>query len=690
MKKLFYLCAVLMIVCSASAFCAADEFAENIYVEDFESFDTERVGVPYFKGDFGECTAREVRTDGIGKAVYIERNLKANDTAAYLIRSLTEEISEAEGYTVEFSAKFEGDKSRWLTIYSAEGLNITFEVGRTGMGKVNGKVVSLPSNTDGKYHSYKMVVSADKRIRAYYDGEELSGSFEAKFNGAPIRYRLSVGRSEDEANGAYFDNIMIYGNDNPAPSMPRFEIVRGGLTEIAADSDCTVRYTTDGSYPDESAAVYEAPVSVEDGAYLRAVAVRDTDGEVSACADNGPYPIEYEEKPIIPVYGDKMYLMDFEKTEVGAIGTGLGIFDNDWGMCESKDIISENGNKAAKLVKKLSSVTTGAWLQHRFEGDKIIDKAFVFEFSLKQTLDRAKWVNLYNSQNDIIISFEFGAKDTGKLNGTALALPSNIDGEYHSYRFEVSDNGSVKLFYDGKRIDGDFSAKGAVELARFRFTAGGTETEGESNYFILDNICAYEKDAPIAAMPAADRQSGFYPYGSTVELSSDDGEIYYTTDGTYPVLTSAYLYSEPIVIDRKDVIIRAVTVGANGSVSACAYYGPFSPENENSLVVLTENPFNTQNPKTVSRAGLHIICLEESMDVTLVLCLYKNGTLIGSSAAFSSESLSEGENTVEISTKANDGADEAILYVWSERDGSFAPLTHEWTLKGQMGGKLND
>ena len=448
---------------------AATETSTDVHIIDFDTLSVGAVGVPVFDGDFGQTAKREVKKDGVNNLLYIERNLTNNDTGAWVQKTFSNAIDASVGFVFEFSAKQTVSKAKTLNIYSADGSICLFEFGISNTGKVNGKEVSLPNNTDGNLHHYKITVSSQGKIKLSYDGSDISGTFDVKSTSAPNKYRITVGKSTDVSNYMYIDDIMFYSLINPIPRKPEFEIQKDGKTVITSEDNYDIYYTVDGTYPTKNSGIlYTEPVAVDDDCYLRAICVNDD--AISVCANIGPYPIEYVEKPITPVYSEKMYLLDFEKLTQGAIGTGLGVFDNDWGMCESKEIISENGNLAAHLVKKLSSSATATWLQHTFSDDLVIDTDLGFEFSLKQTLDRGKWVSLYDTSGSTFLKFEFGNLNVAKINGIQVKLENNLDGNYHHYKFEIKENGKIDFWYDGNKVDSSFFATGSVELARSFFS----------------------------------------------------------------------------------------------------------------------------------------------------------------------------------------------------------------------------
>ncbi|MGN0334148.1 MAG: chitobiase/beta-hexosaminidase C-terminal domain-containing protein [Lachnospiraceae bacterium] len=75
----------------------------------------------------------------------------------------------------------------------------------------------------------------------------------------------------------------------------------------------------------------------------------------------------------------------------------------------------------------------------------------------------------------------------------------------------------------------------------------------------------YEKDGEISP-PKLGIPSGSYTYYASVRLTSEEGTVYYTTDGSVPD-ESSQIYREPIRLSEGVTIIRAFAMDENGNVS---------------------------------------------------------------------------------------------------------------------------
>lgn len=93
---------------------------------------------------------------------------------------------------------------------------------------------------------------------------------------------------------------------------------------------------------------------------------------------------------------------------------------------------------------------------------------------------------------------------------------------------------------------------------------------------MLDNISNPEIKAQLDAVrplaPTADPAAGFYSQYITVNLTADEGTVYYTLDGEYPSIDDIP-YSESITLPGGETIIYAVNVGDNGMVSPLTIIG---------------------------------------------------------------------------------------------------------------------
>lgn len=84
---------------------------------------------------------------------------------------------------------------------------------------------------------------------------------------------------------------------------------------------------------------------------------------------------------------------------------------------------------------------------------------------------------------------------------------------------------------------------------------------------ISDPAIRAQIDTMRPSAPTADYETGFYNTYINVTLSTDDGMIYYTTDGDYPSKSST-LFSEAIPLSVGETEVRSVAINGSGLVSS--------------------------------------------------------------------------------------------------------------------------
>jgi Leucine-rich repeat (LRR) protein len=89
---------------------------------------------------------------------------------------------------------------------------------------------------------------------------------------------------------------------------------------------------------------------------------------------------------------------------------------------------------------------------------------------------------------------------------------------------------------------------------------------------IADPVIKAELDAQRPKAPQADQAPGFYTQYITVEITSDSGVLYVSTDGQYPSIHTDP-YSGQMQLPSGETTIYALNVAENGLVSPLAIYG---------------------------------------------------------------------------------------------------------------------
>lgn len=660
----------------------------NYCVMDFEQADIGDVsdgGDGLFDADnWGKCLKKEIIGDETNKLFYFEKD-SAERGQGLFSKTFDDEFMSDEGYSVEFRLKSDFQKDKVLKLINSNGAEfLNFKFGTGSNVKINERDCVMENSDDGELHSYKFIVNSNSDISFIFDGSTILDDLPSETNCNLSKIQLAVQGNRSE-NNIYIDDIVVSSLSAPVPDKVSV-IYKDNQIFMSAQSDCDIYYTTDLSYPGETADLYTGAINVEQLMYVKAVAV-NKDGVRSVCAFAGPY--EYIEPPnpfdseITPQLSDKMYIVDFEDKQEGTISPKV-VFDGDYGLCLERLFVKDNNNMCAKVSKRLTSAATDAWLQYTFPDDETYSGNYVMEFSAKQTVARSKALKLSSSAgDDYYFNFVFGDKDKASVNGASVSIPNNLDGSFHHYKFVITENGKVEFYYDGSKAEGEFACPMEKSLKKYRFAVGGTETEGEPNALWIDNIMIYEAADPVPAMPVLSQKADEVEYGTEITLSADDDcAVYYTLDGTIPQFKPEFLYKEPIKITSEGIGIKAVAVRANGNYSACTVSGSYLLINRNKLIALTENPFFVDDPAKVEAAEISLFSLEENKKITVVLALYEDTKLLYDGIRFRQVTLNSGLNeNISIDIEKNECANRAVVYIWEEKDDQFYPIMGTWELK---------
>jgi len=660
----------------------------NYYVMDFEQTDIGEIsdeGDGLFDADnWGKYLKKEIIGDDSNKLFYFEKDASERGQGLFSKTFETEFLSD-DGYSVEFQLKSDFARDKVLKFIDSEGEEfVNMKFGTDTDIEFNNSYYTLPDYNDGEYHSYKFIVDSDRNLEFIFGGNTIIDDFKLEENCNLSRLQFAVQGNRSE-NNIYIDDIVVSPLVAPVPDKVTVTY-NNNQVFMTAQEGCEIYYTTDLSYPDQTKNLYTEPIAVEQLMYIKAVAVNEN-GIRSLCTLAGPY--EYIEPPnpfddeITPQLSNKMYVVDFEDKQEGAIPSKV-VFDADYGLSMERLFVKEDNNMCAKFSKRLTSAATDAWLQYTFPDDETYSGNYVIEFSAKQTVSRSKVLKLSSSAaDDYYFNFVFGDKDKATINGTSVSIPNNLDGQFHHYKFVITENGTVDFYYDGLKIEGEFECPTEKTLKKYRFSIGGTETEGEANTLWIDNIMLYEAAEPVPSMPILSQKADKVEYGTEISLSADeDCAIYYTLDGTMPQLKPEFLYREPIQINSDGISIKAVAARANGNYSACTVSGKYSLINKNNIIALTENPFSVVDPADVENAEFTLFSLEDNKNITIVLALYENTKLLYESIKFEQVTLELGLNeNIRVVNAKNDRANRAVVYIWEEKDDKFYPIMEKWELK---------
>ena len=189
----------------------------------------------------------------------------------------------------------------------------------------------------------------------------------------------------------------------------------------------------------------------------------------------------------------------------------------------------------------------------------VYDRNFTRDF----LLDQARYHDMYgNSKLSSMfynLAYEFSGQDENV--SIELAEQYKADGNYTKAEATLS-----KAVQDG----------GTVELYIALCQTYVEQDKLLDAVNMLDNVTdpvirqALEGMRPAA--PTANYEPGYYNQYIKVELSHENGTLYYTTDGQYPTIHGS-VYNEPLSLPGGETTVYCVTVGDNGLVSPLSVLG---------------------------------------------------------------------------------------------------------------------
>lgn len=162
------------------------------------------------------------------------------------------------------------------------------------------------------------------------------GTIVDRMNTGVQRSTISSGRKDGSGSARFFFEEATKGEANTSQSYetyatnPEFSIT-GGYTEagttveITCQEGDTIRYTTDGSEPDQSSPVYDGPITINESTSLRAKCF--SEGKLNSETVTENYLVE--EKHSIPVVCLSIDPYDFSSEEAGIYAKGAGYYQED-------------------------------------------------------------------------------------------------------------------------------------------------------------------------------------------------------------------------------------------------------------------------------------------------------------------------------------------------------------------------
>lgn len=439
-------------------------------------------------------------------------------------------------------------------------------------------------------------------------------------------------------------------------------IPRGEKIVLSADVDAVIRYTLDGTIPNATSVIYSGPILPSSlKTVIKAKAFKD--GKESFSRAFGEFKI------------DNSYQYDFENYNENNTINSIGFFDESWGHMSTNKVVKENGNGAIYFERNTVDDATGAWIQKTFPVPFSND--FIFQFKMKSNVSEFKQVTIPTNVSGKMVTLNLSPGGC-TINGQTINVPDFSDGNYHQYQFHIkfSENGaSVDFYYDNKILKGDIILGNDVSnFSLFRITL--TKAAGSvPNSAYIDDLMLYFVDNPYPATPRFSDDIGEVDINKTFSLFAEEGaDIYYSIDGSYPVIDEAHRYTQPFVLRNKINYIKAIAV-KNGKQSTAVTCGPFTLKNIDGILLLSTPVFNSDSPTKVTACTAQVKNLENfTKNIVAIICLYKNNELI----SISQQEFSISQNFVQSITAnviADNSADKAVFYIWSDKNTTFAPIS---------------
>ena len=468
-------------------------------------------------------------------------------------------------------------------------------------------------------------------------------------NGANALKTITTGVAQGylASNVAEFDITL----NLPSAAAPVFSPAAGtyassqNIAMTTATSGAGIYYTTDGTTPNASSAIYSSAIS------LPATTGVVTRTNLQAATIKYGYA---------NAFTSGIYLVG---TQAALNGTPTSLVTYATGHFGQAGVFSDTASSPSTYItlpagfsplNTTDGYTIDAWVQ-----TTNTDFGFITG-------------NSDDSSNGTGIASRFGT-----FRVYALGLPefdSGItiaDGNWH-YVKATFGSGGVHTFVDGvagastTTVPGNFPASGVeiggVQGGRFVFPGDIDEvayrtgvdnsltvpsaayTGSETGMFALYHLDGNANDStvrgttPVAATPAFSPAAGTYSSAQTVSISSTTAgaAIYYTTDGTTPTTSSA-LYSSPISISATSTVKAIAThAGDTSSPVASAVYTIGTPASSTPTLVGASSNTSPANPATASytftSGNLGIVALGQknaSAAPSSLTCNGTSGTLIG-------------------------------------------------------------
>lgn len=310
------------------------------------------------------------------------------------------------------------------------------------------------------------------------------------------------------------------------------DILGGKSVKIeSADSNATIYYTTDGSEPTTTSAVYTSPFNIYETTVIRALATLEG-------SDNSEIAYREMAVPVAPIYDLHVEYM----LKGDAINSKLSSQTVYYTLDGSEPTLESGIYEPGTIVINENTKMRAFAIGYGYAKSKVISISYNIT-----KVNVSTYVNYGNKTADIIIStIPTDAKVYYTLNGSDPSLETNMSRILYTGAFTITENTTIKIYAEADRYNSTSTSQ-MIYVNR-----------ADAPEIYADEPCYAISSWGEAAVKK----------GASVRLHSPEGlKIRYTLDGTTPTSENGMDYSEPIVVND-DVKIKAYCYGENYEDSA--------------------------------------------------------------------------------------------------------------------------
>ncbi len=348
---------------------------------------------------------------------------------------------------------------------------------------------------------------------------------------------------------------------NPVPSETQKFYEPFNVTLTTETTGATVYYTTDGSVPTTSSAVYSEPIKVSGSTTISAIAVKD--GVFTSPVGKQTYTFSSDRF----FYGN-WALQSRWNTAIKSSNTGATNSLNTF-MLDGDPVSTFWVTRGGQF---LVSQGYKQWIVIDLKESRPFNS---IRLKTRQINGNLSGYSLWYSNNDE--AYNELVQVTGAGVGTAATKdPTNTDIGRSAWTMITQTNAVPAEYTLYKHSFTDVNARYMLVLLDMPEKVGTLPTSTEPVQFSQIEVVRTNPDWSVAAIPTVNVTPGSYWEPQSLILSSPiaGAKIYYTTDGSYPITSGAYAssaYSAPITIDRV-MTIKAIVVADNYNDSPVAEF----------------------------------------------------------------------------------------------------------------------